>query len=69
MMSRFVVAARQLMARREGVSAAEYAILAVGVVIVVGAAVLTLADPQSNAFVILGDTILSEQSSLSNSTR
>lgn len=42
---------------RRGVAAAEYAILAVGIVIVVGAAVVMLADPNNSAFVVLGNTV------------
>jgi len=42
---------------RRGVAAAEYAIMAVGIVIVVGAAVVMLADPNNSAFVVLGNTV------------
>lgn len=49
---------------RRGVSAAEYAILTVAIVIVVGTAVVTLNDPTNSAFVILGNAITSAQASL-----
>ena len=49
---------------RRGVSASEYALLAVGIVIVVGAAVVTLGDPTRGAFAIMGNAISSTQTSL-----
>jgi Flp pilus assembly pilin Flp len=49
---------------RRGVSGAEYAILAVGVVIVVGSAVVVLGDPFSGAFAVLARAISSTQDSL-----
>jgi Flp pilus assembly pilin Flp len=55
---------RSLGADRRGVAAAEYAIMAVGIVIVVGAAVVTLADPNQSAFVTLGQTVASTQASM-----
>jgi Flp pilus assembly pilin Flp len=42
---------------RRGVAAAEYAILAVGIVIIVGAAVLVLMDPNDSAFAVLNSTV------------
>jgi Flp pilus assembly pilin Flp len=48
-----------------GVASAEYAILAVGVVIIIGAALLVLADPNRSAFVLVGSTISSTQASMS----
>lgn len=48
--------ARMLRDRR-GVAAAEYAILSVGVVILVGAAVLVLMDPNDSAFAVLNATV------------
>ncbi|WP_198369963.1 hypothetical protein [Roseomonas rosulenta] len=51
---------------RRGVAAAEYAIMAVGIVIVVGAAVVTLADPNNSAFVRLGTTMASTQTDMIN---
>jgi Flp pilus assembly pilin Flp len=55
---------RWLRTDRRGVAAAEYAIMAVGIVIVVGAAVITLADPNQSAFVVLGQTVASTQASM-----
>lgn len=52
-----------------GVSAAEYAILAVGVVIVVGTAVATLGTSLADAFATVGTTIANQQSSLSDGSR
>lgn len=46
-----------VIASRRGVSAAEYAILAVAVVVVVAAAALQLADPNKNAFAIVSGVI------------
>ncbi len=42
---------------RRGVAAAEYAIMSVGIVIVVGAAVLVLLDPNESAFAVLNSTV------------
>ncbi|MBR0673004.1 Flp family type IVb pilin [Neoroseomonas soli] len=67
---------RQLAARiagvlrdRGGVTAAEYAILAVGIVIVVGAAVMVIGDPLSGALGLAGQALLDGQSSLNQSGR
>ncbi|CAH0311113.1 hypothetical protein [Roseomonas sp. CECT 9278] len=49
---------------RRGVVAAEYAILSVGVVIVVGTAVVILIEPNNSAFRILGEVLLDAQASL-----
>lgn len=49
---------------RAGVTAAEYAILAVGIVIVVGSAVLVVGDPLSGALGRAGQALLDGQSSL-----
>jgi Flp pilus assembly pilin Flp len=49
---------------RRGVTASEYAILAVGVTVAVGAAVVTLTDPNTSAFVVLGNTLASTLTSL-----
>jgi pilus assembly protein Flp/PilA len=49
---------------RKGVTAAEYAILAVGVVIVVGGAVLAFAPALNTAFNNIGTQITSTQSSI-----
>jgi Flp pilus assembly pilin Flp len=55
---------RRFRTDRRGVVAAEYAIMAVGIVIVVGAAVVTLADPNRSAFVVMGQTVASTQASM-----
>jgi len=49
---------------RKGVSAAEYAILAVGIVIVVGGAVLAFQPFINNAFTNIGTQISTQQSSI-----
>jgi Flp pilus assembly pilin Flp len=54
----------QVLKDRRGVTASEYAILAIGMSIVVGAAVVTLIDPNTSAFVVLGNTIASTMTSL-----
>lgn len=51
---------------KKGVSAAEYAILAVGVVIVVGGAVSAFRAPIQNAFTGIGTEIENQQSALTN---
>lgn len=51
---------------RRGVSGAEYAILAVAIVIVVGFAAATLGSPTKNALVRVGTTIAQTQASLSS---
>lgn len=51
---------------RSGVTAAEYAILAVGIVIVVGAAVSILGDPLSGAMALAGSAMTSCQTALVN---
>ena len=56
--------ARAAAANRAGVTAAEYAILAVGIVIVVGSAVLVLGDPLTGALGRAGQALLDGQSSL-----
>lgn len=52
---------------KKGVTAAEYAILAVGVVIVVGGAIATFGTSLQTAFSGVGDQISSTQSSLQSS--
>ncbi len=47
----------RLLHERRGVAAAEYAIMSVGIVIVVGAAVLVLLDPNESAFAVLNSTL------------
>lgn len=49
---------------RKGVTAAEYAILAVGIVIIVGAAGVALKTPLVNAFKNIGSEITSQQTSI-----
>lgn len=51
---------------RKGVTAAEYAILAVGIAITIGAAGATLRTPLVNAFSSVGLQITSQQSAFSN---
>ena len=51
---------------RRGVTAAEYAILTVGIVITVGAAVVTLIDPNNGAMAQLGTALSSTQTRLIN---
>ena len=60
-MLRFLVFLQCAVAQRRGVSAAEYAILAVGIVVVVGAAVSVVGDPLTGAFAIMGSAVLNEQ--------
>lgn len=57
----------RMVARRSGVAAAEYAILAVAIIVVVGLAVVQLSDPTEGAFVRVGTTLASTQSGLPNS--
>ena len=49
---------------KKGVTAAEYAILAVGVVIVVGGAVVAFAPQLKNAFTNVGTQISTQQASV-----
>ncbi|MDI3307792.1 MAG: hypothetical protein QJR07_11890 [Acetobacteraceae bacterium] len=49
---------------RKGVTAAEYAILAVGIVIIVGAAGVALKKPLADAFRAVGTEISNQQSSI-----
>jgi len=49
---------------RRGVTAAEYAILAVAIVIVVGSAVAVIGDPLHGAMAIAGRAVLDGQSSV-----
>ncbi|BDG73204.1 hypothetical protein [Roseomonas fluvialis] len=53
-----------LLRERRGVASAEYAIMAVGIVIVVGAAVVLLGDPNNSAFVVLGNTVSETQADM-----
>lgn len=54
--------ARAAAADRKGVTAAEYAILAVGIVIIVGAGVTTFSGQMTGLFTSLGTNITSAQS-------
>lgn len=65
MIRKFLASIRNAVSDKKGVTAAEYAILAVGIVIVVGGAVLAFQGPLSNAFVAIGTQITSTQASIS----
>jgi Flp pilus assembly pilin Flp len=65
MIRKFLASIRSSASDRKGVTAAEYAILAVGVVIVVGGAVLAFAPALNNAFTAIGTQITSTQGSIS----
>jgi Flp pilus assembly pilin Flp len=64
MIRNFLASLRGAASDRKGVTAAEYAILAVGVVIVVGGAVLAFQGPLSDAFTNIGTQITSTQTSV-----
>ena len=64
MIRNFLTAVRNALSDKKGVTAAEYAILAVGIVIVVGGAVLAFKDPLSTAFAAIGTQITSTQRSI-----
>ncbi|MBP0464697.1 Flp family type IVb pilin [Roseomonas sp. PWR1] len=64
MIRTFLASLRGAASDRKGVTAAEYAILAVGVVIVVGGAVLAFAPALNNAFTTIGTQITSTQTSV-----
>lgn len=66
-LKRVLEIARPALKDRRGVSAAEYAILGVGIVIVVGSALL--AFDLKNPLIYAGSTLLSQQSSLGTSSR
>jgi Flp pilus assembly pilin Flp len=51
---------------RKGVSAAEYAILAVGIVVVVGGAASAFKQPLADAFTGIGTKVTTTQSSAGN---
>jgi pilus assembly protein Flp/PilA len=63
-MRNFLASFRGKLSDRKGVSAAEYAILAVGIVIVVGAAVAVFGPQLNTAFTGIGTQITSTQTSL-----
>jgi Flp pilus assembly pilin Flp len=64
MIRNFLAFARGAASDRKGMTAAEYAILAVGVVILVGGAVLAFAPGLNGAFSAIGSHITSIQSSV-----
>jgi pilus assembly protein Flp/PilA len=62
MIRKFLASFRSTASDRKGVTAAEYAILAVGVVIIVGSAVALFAPQLKNAFSNVGAQISTQQS-------
>ncbi|GGJ08800.1 Flp family type IVb pilin [Neoroseomonas lacus] len=64
MIRKFLASFRGAAADRKGVTAAEYAILAVGVVIVVGGAVLGFQKPLQDAFKNIGTQIGTQQDAI-----
>ncbi len=64
MIRKFLASLRGAASDRKGVTAAEYAILAVGIVIVVGGAVLAFRGQLNTAFTSIGNQITSSQTSL-----
>ncbi|MEO3474541.1 Flp family type IVb pilin [Roseomonas sp. CAU 1739] len=64
MIRKFLASIRGAASDRKGVTAAEYAILAVGVVIIVGGAVLAFKQPLQDAFTNIGTQITSQQTSI-----
>ena len=66
MIRKFLASIRGAVSDRKGVTAAEYAILAVGVVIVVGGAVLAFETPLKDAFTRIGAQISDTQTSIQN---
>ena len=69
MIRNFLTAVRNALSDKKGVTAAEYAILAVGIVIVVGGAVLAFQGPLSTAFSAIGDQITNTQASIQGQAR
>ena len=65
MIRKFLASFRAAASDKKGVTAAEYAILAAGVVIVVGGAVLAFKEPLEAAFTNIGAQITSQQASIS----
>ena len=63
-MRKLIASFRGKLSDRKGVSAAEYAILAVGVVIVVGGAVAAFGTDLTAAFNAIGTEISAQQSTL-----
>ena len=66
MIRNFLTSLRAALSDKKGVTAAEYAILAVGIVIVVGGAVLAFRQPLSEAFVMIGTEIGTQQERVRN---
>jgi hypothetical protein len=66
-MARMAKLIADVLRSRRAVVAAEYAILAVGVVIIVGSAIVLLIEPNNAAFRTMGNVLLSEQSNLAAS--
>ncbi len=64
MIRKFLASIRGAVSDKKGVTAAEYAILAVGVVIVVGGAVLAFKPALQEAFTNIGSQISAQQSSI-----
>ena len=64
MIRKFLASLRGAASDRKGVTAAEYAILAVGVVIIVGGAVLAFKGPLETAFLNIGSQISTQQSAV-----
>ncbi len=64
MIRKFLASLRGAASDRKGVTAAEYAILAVGVVIVVGGAVLAFRGQLNTAFSNIGTQISAQQTSI-----
>jgi pilus assembly protein Flp/PilA len=67
MIRKFLASFRSTATDRKGVTAAEYAILAVGVVIIVGSAVALFAPQLKNAFSNIGTQISTQQSAVAAS--
>ena len=64
MIRKFLASFRAAASDKKGVTAAEYAILAVGVVIVVGGAVMAFAPALNTAFTNIGGQIADTQTSI-----
>lgn len=64
MIRKFLASIRGAASDRKGVTAAEYAILAVGVVIIVGSAVTLFAPQLVSAFSEVGNQITQQQGSV-----
>ncbi len=64
MIRKFLASIRGAASDRKGVTAAEYAILAVGVVIIVGSAVTLFAPQLVQAFSQVGTQIVQEQANV-----